>query len=146
VIVTPEDLRRVEHLEHELADAGREAECVAVRKALTLLRRAAIERFEEAVGAGTFPPGVLPNGGNPPFRTLSKEQATRLAALQEASRRKKLSSDEGRELQTLLDQTEAGAMQNVVALLRDHDPDSDTYLRALRAYRRRFSRSVVRAS
>ncbi len=144
VIVTPEDLRRVEHLEHELADAGREAERVAVHKALTLLRREAIERFEVAVNAPTLPRGVLPDRGDPPFRALSEAQAARLAILQEANRQRRLTSQESRELQTLLKRAESGAMQNVMALLRDHNPDADTYLRALRAYRRSFSRSGVK--
>jgi hypothetical protein len=146
VVVTAEDLQRVEQLELELAAAGREPERTAVRKALTLLRRAAIERLERAAGADDLPSGSLPDEGQPPLRTLDEAREERLAALLAAGGRGELTAADGRELRTLLDTAEVGAMRNVLALVRDHAPNSDVYVRALQAYRRSFSRIRTDAS
>jgi hypothetical protein len=145
VTVTAEDLLRVEEVEQELAAAGREPERAAVHKALTLLRRAAIERLERSTGADTLPSGVLPNAGAS-IRSLSEGEAHRLSALQAESRTRRLTAVERREFQTLLERAESGAMGNVLALVRDHAPDSDIYLRALQAYRRSFARHARAAA
>ncbi|MGH2355612.1 MAG: hypothetical protein ACRDI2_01865 [Chloroflexota bacterium] len=146
VTVTAEDVRRVERIERELAAEGREAERAAVGKALRLLRAAAIERLEREVGASQLPPGRLPDAGEAPLRTLGESGARRLATLLEASQQGRLAAAERKELQGLLDAAEAGAMGNVLALVRQHAPNSDEYLGALRAYRRSFARLHRRAA
>jgi hypothetical protein len=140
VTVTTDDLRRVEQVEHELATHGREPERAAVHKALTLLRRAAVEALEEAAGIDNSTSGILPAEGSAPVRTLTPEQEGRLAALQAVGTHRRASAGERRELQTLLDVAEEGAMRNVLGLLREYAPDSEQYERALRAYRRSFAR------
>lgn len=140
VTVTADDLRHVQQLERELAAEGREGERIAIRKALTLLRRAAIEGLEGAVDAKDLPRGVLPGPDEPPLRTLSEPQEQRLATLLAASSRGALTPTERRELQALLDVAEERAMRNVLALVRAHAPESDIYEDALRAYKRTFAR------
>ncbi|MBI3973596.1 MAG: hypothetical protein HY332_20165 [Chloroflexi bacterium] len=140
VMVTVEDVQRVEQVEQELATAGRERERTAVHKALTLLRRAAIEQLERSAGVESLPPGRLPAEGEPPVRILDEAEQRRLEALLDAGKQGKLSAAERHELQRLLDTAEEGAMRNVLALVRTHAPDPDVYARALRAYKRSFAR------
>lgn len=139
VTVTSEDLLELEHVERELASAGRDAAQAAVRKALTVLRQTAITRLERDTRADALPTGTLPPAVSP-LSALNETETKRLEALQDARRTRPLTAPERRELQELRDAAEAGAMRNVLALVRDQAPDSDAYLRSLRAYRRSFNR------
>ena len=138
VTITPEDLLRFERLEQELATAGREADRTSVRKALTVLRRHAIERLEHSLAAERLPAGTLPQAGEM-LQGLPTPEAERLAALQQQQSQRVLTTAEKRELQALLRSAEDGAMRNVLSLVRENAPESEAYLRALRAYRRSFS-------
>jgi hypothetical protein len=145
VTVTTEDLSHVEQVEQELASAGREAERAAIHKALTLLRRAAVEQLERAAGVDANLKGKLPPSDEPPLRTLTDDQQRRLGVLQEATARGCLSPAEHGEFQQLLNIAEEGAMRNALALIREYAPESDQYVGALRAYKRSFARHRPRS-
>lgn len=145
-MVTAEDVQRVEEVERELAASGREAERVAVGKALTLLRREVTQRLERLTGASNLPEGRLPSGREAPIRTLGQGRQERLSALLVAGSEGRLTPEQRRELTALLDEAERGAMGNALALIRDHAPESDLYVEALRAYKRSFAPRARRAA
>jgi hypothetical protein len=140
VAVTAEDVRHVEQIEQELAAEGREPERAALHKAVLLLRGAVVERLERAAGVTDLPAGRLPDAGEAPLTALPDRQERRLAELLAANQDRGLIGTERVELQRLLDEAEHGAMRNALALVRQHAPDSELYVRALRAYKRSFAR------
>jgi hypothetical protein len=134
--VTVEDVRRLEQVERELAESGREPERAAVRKAAALLRAELVRRLER----GLEPLQPPSSADDLPHPAPAAEHSARLAELLRRSDDGGLTPSGRRELQDLLNQAEARAMRETLAALRHHAPDSDAYLRSLRAYRRSFAR------